>query len=225
MSALPQEAKRSGPAGTSVVILGRRNVKIGLLALLLQERLGCACEIRGLDQLGGVPVPAGALALVDVEGMSTHDVAVYVARLVSSAQYRGVALVNVDEADVDHIVFPGIKGVFFRDASHAHLLKGIQAIFEGEYWMPRRILAMHFDRAQRRGFIAKGIGLTPKEAETLMLLVRGDGNSTIARRLGVSPHTVKTHIYHVFRKLGVNNRVQAVNWATQHAESLDRDFA
>jgi LuxR family transcriptional regulator of csgAB operon len=84
---------------------------------------------------------------------------------------------------------------------------------------------MHFDRAQRRGFIAKGIGLTPKEAETLMLLVRGDGNNTIARRLGVSPHTVKTHIYHVFRKLGVNNRVQAVNWATQHAESLDRDFA
>jgi DNA-binding NarL/FixJ family response regulator len=36
---------------------------------------------------------------------------------------------------------------------------------------------------------------------------------------------VKTHIYHAFRKLGVNNRVQAVNWATQHAESLDRDFA
>jgi LuxR family transcriptional regulator of csgAB operon len=224
VSALPQEAKRSGPEG-SVVILGRRNVQIGLMAFLLQERLGCACEIRGLDQLGGVPVPAGALALVDVEGMSTHDVAVYVARLVSSGQYRGVALVNVDEADVDRIVFPGIKGIFFRDASHGHLLKGIQAIFDGEYWLPRRVLAMHFDRAQRRGFIAKGIGLTPKEAETLMLLVRGDGNNTIARRLGVSPHTVKTHIYHVFRKLGVNNRVQAVNWATQHAESLDRDFA
>jgi DNA-binding NarL/FixJ family response regulator len=222
MSALLQQALPRGP-GRSVVIVGRRNVQSGLMAFLLQQQLGCACEIRALDQLDDVPVATDALTLVDVDGMPTRDVAACVARLMSSGRYRGVALVNVDEADVDSLVFPGIKGVFFRDASQGHLLKGIRAIFNGEYWLPRRVLALHFDRAQRRGFTANGTGLTPKEAETLMLLVRGDGNNDIARRLGVSPHTVKTHIYHVFRKLGVNNRVQAVNWAAAHAENLDRD--
>jgi DNA-binding NarL/FixJ family response regulator len=224
MSAFLQQALPSG-RGRSVVILGRRNVQTGLMAFLLQQQLGCACEIRALDQLGDVPVPADTLALVDVDDMPAPDVAACVARLMSSGRYRGIALVNVDEAHLDHLVFPGIKGVFAREASQGHLLKGIRAMFNGEYWLPRRVLALHFDRAQRRAFTAKGTGLTPKEAETLMLLARGDGNNDIARRLGVSPHTVKTHIYHVFRKLGVNNRVQAVNWAAEHAENLDRDFA
>ena len=223
MSALLQEALRTGP-GRGVVVFGRRNVQFGLMAVLLQARLGCACEVRTLDQVNVVPVAKDALALLDVEGMSIRDIATYVAALVSSRHYRSVALVNVGAADVDRVVFPGVQGVFFCDASQEHLVSGIRAMLEGEYWLPRRVLVAHFEeaRAQPRGFTAAAVELTPKEAETLKLLMRGHGNRTIARRLGVSPHTVKTHIYHVFRKLGVKNRVQAVNWATEHAESLDR---
>jgi DNA-binding NarL/FixJ family response regulator len=213
---------RQASTEQSVILIGRRSVQIGFMAALLRERLGCACDVRSPGQLNAAPAPAGAVALLDVEGMSIREIVAYVGGLVLRGHYRSVAFVNVDEGEVDDVVLPGVQGIFYRDTSAEHLVKGLRAIFSGEYWLPRKVLTAHFQKAlaQRRGFTAKAVGLTPKEAETLKLLVGGSGNSAIARRLGVSTHTVKTHIYHVFRKLGVKNRVQAVNWAMQNAESL-----
>ncbi|MGB1092542.1 MAG: response regulator transcription factor [Oceanobacter sp.] len=42
----------------------------------------------------------------------------------------------------------------------------------------------------------------------------------MAESLGVSAHTVKTHIYNLFKKLGASNRVQATTWAKTHASEL-----
>jgi DNA-binding NarL/FixJ family response regulator len=52
--------------------------------------------------------------------------------------------------------------------------------------------------------------LTPREIEILTLLADGLGNKTIAVRLGISEHTVKTHVTAVFAKLGVSTRAEAV---------------
>jgi DNA-binding NarL/FixJ family response regulator len=52
--------------------------------------------------------------------------------------------------------------------------------------------------------------LTPREAEVLRLMAQGLGNGEIARRLFISEKTVKVHVSHIFEKLGVETRVQAV---------------
>ena len=52
--------------------------------------------------------------------------------------------------------------------------------------------------------------LTPREAEVLRLMAQGLGNGEIARRLFISEKTVKVHVSHIFEKLGVERRVQAV---------------
>jgi DNA-binding NarL/FixJ family response regulator len=52
--------------------------------------------------------------------------------------------------------------------------------------------------------------LTPREAQILALLAEGLGNKVIAARLGISSHTVKTHIAALFQKLGVSTRAEAV---------------
>ena len=52
--------------------------------------------------------------------------------------------------------------------------------------------------------------LTPREIEVLGMLTEGIGNKAIAARLGISEHTVKTHVGAVFAKLGVSNRAEAV---------------
>jgi DNA-binding NarL/FixJ family response regulator len=53
--------------------------------------------------------------------------------------------------------------------------------------------------------------LTRRELEVLRMLAEGETNAGIARRLIVSEDTVKTHVKHILRKLGVRNRSQAVS--------------
>lgn len=55
--------------------------------------------------------------------------------------------------------------------------------------------------------------LTPRETEVMLLLTEGRSNAEIARKLSVSEATVRTHVHHVLRKLGVGTRAQAVAMA------------
>jgi len=65
-------------------------------------------------------------------------------------------------------------------------------------------------RRTTAGLAASELGsLTRREAEVLELLARGWTNKEIAERLVLSPHTVRTHLEHSFRKLGVNTRTEA----------------
>lgn len=68
--------------------------------------------------------------------------------------------------------------------------------------------------------VLRGLGLTKREAEVLHLIVRGRSNDDIARDLAISPRTVHKHVEHVFAKLGVGSRLEAVAtvWAAVGAE-------
>ena len=58
--------------------------------------------------------------------------------------------------------------------------------------------------------------LSQREIQVLQMLACGTTNMEIAQLLNVSPHTIKSHINHIFNKLAVNSRTQASVWATQH---------
>lgn len=60
--------------------------------------------------------------------------------------------------------------------------------------------------------------LTRREQEILSQLTTGEPNSVIASKLHLSEHTVKNHMYNIFRKIGVKNRLQASNWAKMHLQ-------
>ena len=57
--------------------------------------------------------------------------------------------------------------------------------------------------------------LSPREVEVLVLLGQGDTNREISKKLAISPHTVKSHVIHLFNKLGVSDRTQAAVWAAR----------
>ncbi len=57
------------------------------------------------------------------------------------------------------------------------------------------------------------LGLTGQEVKVLERLAAGQSNKEIARALGLSPNTVKTHVAHLFEKLAVNRRTQAIGKA------------
>ncbi|MFP5467392.1 MAG: response regulator [Gammaproteobacteria bacterium] len=58
--------------------------------------------------------------------------------------------------------------------------------------------------------------LSPREREILLLIARGDSNKRIARELNIAETTVKIHVQHILRKLGLSSRVQAAVFATTH---------
>lgn len=58
--------------------------------------------------------------------------------------------------------------------------------------------------------------LTGREIEVLRMLACGVTNLEISELLSISPHTVKSHVIHIFNKLGVNTRTQAAVWAARH---------
>lgn len=59
-------------------------------------------------------------------------------------------------------------------------------------------------------------GLSPRERETLLLIARGSSNKLIARELDIAETTVKIHVQHILRKLGLSSRVQAAVYAVHH---------
>lgn len=57
--------------------------------------------------------------------------------------------------------------------------------------------------------------LTDREIQVLALVSEGETNKEISKKLEISPHTVKSHVIHIFNKLGVNDRTQAAVWAVR----------
>jgi LuxR family transcriptional regulator, positive regulator of biofilm formation len=198
----------------SVIVVGTSSVQNKLLAKLIEARTGYACVCRPLHQLNGLPPAGRVLALIDADDLESC-----LALLAERSLGSNIAVINAEEdrAFEQFASAPGVKGVFFRETSEDNLVKGIEAIFHGDYWLPRRVLCAHLDRTrvlQRPA--ADAATLTMKEMETLRLLARGNSTERIARELKVSPHTVKTHIYNLYRKIHVSNRIQAVQWASHN---------
>ena len=66
---------------------------------------------------------------------------------------------------------------------------------------------------ERNDAAIRSLGLTERECEILARLASGESNKEMARTLGISPNTVKTHVSHVFEKLEVQKRVAAIEKA------------
>jgi DNA-binding NarL/FixJ family response regulator len=115
---------------------------------------------------------------------------------------------------------PEIHGIFYVDSSLDHLTKGVLAIFNGDLWFPRRVIARYLINHKphtSQAFLNRDHDLlTAREMEILNLLSTGAKNTDIAEQLSLSVHTIKTHIYHIYKKLDVENRTQAVNWASHN---------
>lgn len=83
-------------------------------------------------------------------------------------------------------------------------------IWAGVKLTPRRATPEPF---KRNDAAVRSLGLSPRELEIVEALAAGESNKEMARRLGISPNTVKTHLARVYEKLEVQRRVQAIEKA------------
>lgn len=107
----------------------------------------------------------------------------------------------------------GAVGYLLKDAAADDVVRGIRAAAEGGAPLDPRAARALLDAAAAPDPLE---GLSPRERDVLALLLEGLPNKLIARRLGITEKTVKTHLTSVFRTIGVTDRVQAVLWAERN---------
>lgn len=112
----------------------------------------------------------------------------------------------------------GVWGIFYEDDPPGTLCRGVDAVRNGEIWSSRQIMSsclVNFRRHQNE-VPAGCFRLSGREQEVLRMVADGFGNNAIADKLCVSVHTVRSHVYRIFKKIDVSNRQQAAIWAARN---------
>ncbi|GAA3039855.1 DNA-binding NarL/FixJ family response regulator [Streptomyces olivoverticillatus] len=110
------------------------------------------------------------------------------------------------DADILAAVEAGATGYLLKDAPPEEVAAAVHAAARGETVLAPPVAARLLGRVRSGGRPA----LSPRETEILGLLAQGLPNRQISRRLFISEATVKTHLVHIYGKLGVDSRTSAV---------------
>ena len=211
--------------GRLIYIIGPAILQNELMAFFLEQQTGAKCltgenlrSVRGIDD---DHTDQPNLVFWDCQGKDPESL---LAELKSHGQKTlsriFVALFNVSPSwgIEEKAVVRGVRGFFYEQDPLDRFPKGVGAIFDGELWVSREIMSKCILKGKRQDALPKGdtIGLTRREIEILAMVAVGARNDEIADKLCISPHTVKTHIYNIFKKIGVPNRLQAALWAAKY---------
>lgn len=128
---------------------------------------------------------------------------------------RVLVLTTYDtDSDVLPAIEAGATGYLLKDALQDELFRAVRAAARGESVLSPSVAARLMSRmrtAAARSAAPRGEEpLSPRELEVLGLIARGSTNREAAARLFISEATVKTHLLHIYGKLGVNDRAAAV---------------
>jgi two-component system, NarL family, response regulator LiaR len=123
---------------------------------------------------------------------------------------RVIALTSfLDDDKLFPAVRAGAAGYLLKDVEPQELVKAIRTVYAGEALLHPAVTARLMAEFADRGHSPARDDLTGRERQVLGLIARGLSNKLIARELGISEKTVKTHVSNLLAKLGVTDRTQA----------------
>ncbi|MBM7504635.1 response regulator [Agromyces aurantiacus] len=184
-------------------------VRAGMRALLEAEPdlevVGEAASAEEAVRLAGAP--GVDLVLMDLQFPGALQGVDATRRIRSSPSApRVLVLTNYDtDADILGAIEAGASGYLLKDAPPGELVAAIRAAAAGESALAPTV-ASRLDASQR----SADQRLTVREAEVLQLVASGSTNREIGQALFLSEATVKSHLVHIFTKLGVGSRTAAV---------------
>lgn len=147
--------------------------------------------------------------LLDYEGLGPNGEGM-IPRLRRAAPKTRILVLATRSSDetVERVLRVGAAGLVGKQLGLATLVRAIRVVAAGELWANRRVTAQAVERLAnvtgRDPWDAEN--LTSRESEIADAVGRGLRNKDIARRLGISEKTVKSHLTNIFRKLQVDNR-------------------
>ncbi|NGP07213.1 response regulator transcription factor [Rhodococcus sp. 14C212] len=205
----------SAPAAIAVAVVDDHPVfRLGLVALL--------------GTLDGIEVVAQASSVAEALEVITADVDVVLMDLELGdgsgieatrqllARFPGLRVLVVtmheDEESLVASVRAGARGYLVKGADPSGVERAIRAVADGEVIVGAAVAAKAIGAMAASRTLAPAVfpELTDREREVLDLMARGHDNATIARRLVLSPKTVRNHVSNVLGKLGAADRSTAI---------------
>lgn len=114
----------------------------------------------------------------------------------------------------------GARGIVLKESATQVLLKSIQTVMAGGYWLGRDSIAdlqeIVFKDLPHEVPVRNPYGLTPREMQMVEAIVQGHSNKEIAQRFNVREDTVKHHLTSIFGKVGVSTRLELALFAIEH---------
>ncbi|GAA3287039.1 response regulator [Arthrobacter citreus] len=162
-------------------------------------------ELARLQTLG-TPVDVVLMDLQMAPGMD----GVTATRQIRAAQGPPVLILTTYDSDADILaaVDAGAAGYMLKDAAPEDIRSAVTAAAEGRTALAPQVAGRLLGQLRN-----PETALSPRELELLELLADGMANRAMARALYISEATVKTHLVHIYEKLGVDNRTAAVSEA------------
>lgn len=194
---------------------------------LFREALGTLLSINDqFETTGSVPggkqaidlletVPADVV-LMDIRMPGMDGIETTRRILEKYPQTRIIALTTFDDDDaVIGALQAGTLGYLLKDSTKEDLFTAIQTVHQGDYYFPPKITAkivneLNRIKKNRERMVNTFHLLSRREIEVLELLGKGFSNAEIAEKLVITKGTVKNHVTHIFEKLDVKDRMQAL---------------
>lgn len=192
--------------------------------------------IRILEREGGIQVVAVArsaeealekverfppdVAIVDIQLPGMNGIELIRRLKQAHPRIEAITLTVFDhEQFAKQAIKAGAIGYVIKDAAKEELVKAVRAAAKGESLIStsvaRKLLEEITEEGGERKKEEELEGLSQRELDVLKLMTKGYNNRQIADILFISEHTVKVHIRNIFRKIGVNDRTNAVLWAIE----------
>ncbi|HWZ60828.1 MAG TPA: response regulator transcription factor [Gemmatimonadaceae bacterium] len=182
------------------------------IAQILNGQPGMAVVAQAADGVEAVTLYATErpdVAMIDLR-MPRLDGVHVVERIRTRFSEARIAIMTTYDTDdhIDRALRAGAKAVLLKDAAPHELVACVRAVYAGQMWVARSVGATRAERGTR-------MQLTAREMVELRLLATGKSNREIAGVLAISDGTVKIHLAHLFEKLGVGSRTEAIATAVR----------
>ena len=186
-------------AGLRAMLEGFEGVEVAAEA---RDGEAAVAEVRKQAALG-TPLD---LVLMDLQMGPGMD-GVEATRSIADGQGPPVLVLTTYDTDADILaaIDAGAAGYMLKDAHPEEIRQAVAAAADGHTALAPQVAARLMGRLRSPAPVLSG-----RELELLELLATGLGNRAIARNLFISEATVKTHLVHIYEKLGVDNRTAAI---------------
>ncbi|TLM75077.1 response regulator transcription factor [Pseudarthrobacter sp. NamB4] len=184
-------------------------VRSGLRALLgTQADIAVVAEAAsGEEAVRLVQEHEPAVVVLDLAMGAGMDGIEAIRRIRESNSKQAVLVFTTYDSDADIVrsVDAGAMGYLLKDAAPEEIFAAIRGAVQGKSVMSPPVASRLFQQLRNPEEV-----LTPREAELLSLLTQGLSNRELGQRLFISEATVKTHLAHIYAKLGVDTRAAAI---------------